>query len=56
VLDRSGWAGPEHEETILAHARRNVAEHVATYRKPEVDPGTLARMRKVVERARRELL
>jgi len=52
---REPWNGPATEEAVLARARRKVDELIASYRKPEVDPGQLARMRAVVERARREL-
>jgi len=40
---------------ILGKASADVRELLAAYRKPEVDPGKLARMRQVVARARREL-
>lgn len=56
LLDRSGWRGAEHEKEVLAKAKKQVKELVAAYRKPQVDPDKLARMREVVERARKELL
>jgi len=56
LIDRSGWRGPEHEAQLLAKARARVGELVAAYRRPEVDPDKLARMRAVIERARNELL
>ena len=56
LLDRSGYAGPEAERAILDKARSQVGDLLAAYRKPEVAPDKLARMRQVVDRARRELL
>ena len=56
LIDRSGWAGAEHEKALLAKAQGRMNELLAAYRKPEVDPGKLARMRAVVEQARSELL
>ena len=56
LMDRSGWRGFEQEKTMLANAQKKVDELIARYRKPEVDPDKLTRMRKVVERARKELL
>jgi len=55
LIDRSGHRGPEHEREVLGKASADVRELLAAYRKPEVDPDTLARMRQVVIRARREL-
>ncbi len=56
LIDRSGWNGPAADEMLLERACAKVDELVAAYRKPEVDPGKLASMRQVVERARAELL
>lgn len=55
-LDRSGYRGPEHEREALAAARQRFDELLAAYEKPHRDPDQLARLRQVVERARRELL
>ena len=55
-IQRSGWSGGEQDKTMLANAQKKVEDLTAQYRKPEVDPDKLARMRKVVERARKELL
>ncbi len=56
LIDRSGWRGAEQEKDMLAKAHARVNELVASYRKPDVDPDKLAEMRKVVERAKKELL
>ncbi len=56
LLERSGWNGQASDEALLARARARVEELLAAYRKPDVDPDVLGRMRQVVERARRELL
>lgn len=56
IMDRSGYTGPEQEGTVLNKLQEKVEELIARYQKPEVDPDTLATMRAVVERARRELV
>ena len=56
LLDRSGWAGPDHERAILAKAHAKAHDLLASYRKPGTDPAKLARTRQVVERARGALL
>lgn len=56
LLDRSGGKDRADEEALLARAREQVRALIASYVKPEVDPDTLARLRAVVERAKRELL
>ena len=56
LLDRSGYGGPAHERVILGKAKVQVGALLAAYRKPEVDADKLARMREVVDRARKELL
>jgi len=56
LIDRAGWGGPQAEAAILAKAQRKVRDLIDAYQKPEVDPDKLARMRQVVERARKELL
>lgn len=55
-IDRSGWRGFEQEEALLGKIQQRVNELIAAYEKPQVDPDKLARMREVVERARRQLL
>jgi len=55
TLDRSGYAGPEQEQAVLDRLQEQVDGMIARYQKPEVDPDKLAKMREVVERARREL-
>ncbi|MFC1717205.1 trimethylamine methyltransferase family protein [Candidatus Poribacteria bacterium] len=56
LIDRSGWNGSGKEEELLRTSQARVNELIAQYRKPEVDEEKLARMREVVERARKELL
>ena len=56
IVGRAGWNGWADEEATLERAKRRVVELTAAYEKPSVDPAKLARMRQVVERARRELL
>jgi hypothetical protein len=55
-MERSGWDGFEKEEVVLNRLQAKVDELIAAYKKPKVNPDKLARMRKVVERARKELL
>jgi len=55
-MDRSGYAGFEREEEILARAADHVDELLAQYEKPEGREDHLAAMREVVERAKKELL
>ena len=55
LLDRSGWDGPEWEHEVLTKLQDRADALVASYRKPDVDPDELAKMRVVVERARAEL-
>ena len=55
-IERAGWRGPEHERLILATAHRRTQDLLAAYRKPDIASDTLARLRAVVHRARRELL
>lgn len=54
-FDRGGWAGVESEQAVLARAQDRVQELLAEYRKPEFDPDRLEKMRRVVDRARREM-
>jgi trimethylamine--corrinoid protein Co-methyltransferase len=55
LMSRSGWDGSETEEALWERARHRVEELVSAYRKPDTDPEKLAQMRRVVERARRDL-
>ena len=55
-MERSGWNGLESDELVLQRLQNRVRELIANYEKPAVDPDKLAEMRKVVERARRDLL
>ena len=56
LLDRSGWEGVKTDEAVLQKLQERVKSLIASYRKPEVDPDKLAKMRKVVDRAKKELL
>jgi trimethylamine:corrinoid methyltransferase-like protein len=55
-IERSGWNGFEKEEDILRKMQRKVNELIEEYKKPDVNKGKLAEMRKVVQRAKREIL
>lgn len=56
LLDRTGWNGPESEARIMDRYRDKVRALTAEYQKPEGREGKLAAARRVVERARKELL
>jgi len=56
TMDQSGFAGPEFEQAVLDRLQDKVDAMIASHRKPQVDHRKLAKMRNVVERARRELL
>ena len=56
IMDRCGYTGAEQEEVVLCKLQEKADELVARYRKPDVDPEKLARMRTIVERARKELV
>jgi trimethylamine--corrinoid protein Co-methyltransferase len=56
LMDRAGWNGFAGEKALLEKAQRRVRDLVAQYRKPEPDPDQMARLRRVVDRARRDLL
>jgi trimethylamine--corrinoid protein Co-methyltransferase len=56
LLNRGGWCGAEEEARLLERAQAKVEELLAQYRKPDVDPDKLARMRQVVQKARKALL
>ena len=53
LMDRSGWNGSPTDEGVLQKMQDRVDELIASYQKPEVDPDKLAKMREVVERARK---
>jgi len=55
ILDRSGYAGPEWEKAVLDKLQEKVDELIASYQKPEGREDKLAKMREVVERAKKEL-
>ena len=50
------WDGSETDEAVLRRLQNRADELIASYEKPEVDPDKLAKMRAVVERAKRDLL
>jgi len=54
--DRSGYRGCQSEEEALQKARAKIQEMLARYVKPEKDPAMLAELRRIVDRARKELL
>ncbi len=56
IFDRSGYAGPEWEKAVLDRLQQKADELIASYQKPEGREDQLAKMREVVERARKELL
>jgi len=56
LMARTGWDGPESEDQALDRAQRRVNELVAAHQKPEVDEDKLAKMRAVVDRARKECM
>ncbi|MEW6355428.1 MAG: trimethylamine methyltransferase family protein [Planctomycetota bacterium] len=56
IMDRSGYTGINQEQAVLDRLQQKVDELIAQYQKPAVDPDKLAKMRKVVERAKKELL
>ncbi len=53
LMERPGWNGLETEERVLVKARQRVNELIAAYEKPEVDQDRLAKLRQVVEKARK---
>ncbi|HOX39964.1 MAG TPA: trimethylamine methyltransferase family protein [Candidatus Brocadiia bacterium] len=55
IIDRSGWKGAESERETMLKCQAKADALVAGHEMPKVDPGKLAAMRKVVERAAREL-
>jgi len=55
LIDRSGYAGPESDREVLGKAQEQFENLLAQYEKPEGREEQLAAMRKVVDRARREL-
>ncbi len=56
LIERSGFEGPEQEQRMLDKPQAKVNELLAQYEKPEGREEQLAEMRKVVERARTELV
>jgi trimethylamine--corrinoid protein Co-methyltransferase len=56
LIDRRGWTGAAGDRVLLAKAQGQVNDLLAAYRKPSGREDQLARLRAVVERARRNLL
>ena len=60
LMDRTVWRGEQEEEHpdegLLARAHAQFREVMSRYRPPEVDPDMLAKVREVVDRARRDLV
>jgi trimethylamine:corrinoid methyltransferase-like protein len=55
-VDRRGWNGARSDREMLDRAQGKVTELLAEYRKPEGREDQLAKMREVVERARKKLV
>ncbi|MDP6776286.1 MAG: trimethylamine methyltransferase family protein [Candidatus Latescibacteria bacterium] len=53
LLERAGWSGAETEEQVVRRAQDRVNDLIASYHKPDVDEDMLARLRQVIDRARR---
>ena len=54
LMERAGWTGLDSEESVLRKAQDKVNALVAAYKKPDVDEDMLAKLRAVVERARKD--
>ncbi len=55
LFNPEGWT-PESEEKILTKAKRKVEELISQYQKPAVDPDKIMKTRKVIEKAKKEIL
>jgi trimethylamine:corrinoid methyltransferase-like protein len=55
LIERRGWNGAADDEAMIAKARAQVAELLGQYVKPEGREEKLAAMRRVIERAGKEL-
>ena len=55
-IDRRGWTGAAGDRELLNKAQGQINERLAAYRKPSGREDQLARLRAVVERARRNLV
>ena len=56
ILERSGWNGIETEKRILEKVQNKVEELVKSYQKPEGREEKLAKMRKIINKAKKDLL
>ena len=52
LMGRDGWEGAKTEEAVVARAQAKVNDLLAAYKKPDVDPDLMARLRAVVDRAK----
>jgi len=55
LLDRAGHAGAESDDALLARAVEQKRELLTAYTRPDIDPDTLQQMRRIAERAERDL-
>ncbi len=56
IWDRSGWNGFEYEIKLLKKAQKEVNDLVSEYKKPEIDPDKISKIKKVIEKAKKNLL
>lgn len=56
IMRRSGWDGPQADKAVLAKMHEKVLDLKRRYRKPEVDPDKLHKMRELVNKAKSRLL
>jgi len=56
LIVRTGWNGVAEEEAVLERVRLKAEGMIASYRNPNVDPDKLARMRQIVEIARKKIV
>ncbi len=54
LMGRDGWEGARTEEAVVARAQAKVNDLLAAYKKPDVDPDLMAKLRAVVDRAKKE--
>ena len=54
LVERAGWCGADTEEAVLRTAEQKVRDLVSDYKRPDVDPDMMAKLRGVVDRAKKE--
>ena len=54
LLGRNGWEGAQTEEAIVSRAQAKVDELLASHQMPETDPDLLAKLRGVIDRAKKD--